>query len=365
MVLDPNSSYSSAYTPVPYFLGHVFYRIHPCLLTVRILNAIIFVLSVLIAYKLFFQVTKKAALTLAAFYALNPYLLRAGYLYLMSNYGILFALIGIYFYFYYKGNFQFWIAHISWLLAVLSMQWMLMIYVAIILYEFEQYILDKNKVKEFFKLFLIKMVSLMPAFYLFYLWQGLTHPNFHAHTLKSSLPHFDAVLAVLGFWFFFFIVQNIRKIKWQIFKTLIFITPILLMNLPMHSNNHGNNVITGIVSSLCEKVELISGFPYDISTGILVLLGAIGLILIWEETDNELKHFLYIASGLITAFSASVLLGASHIFIMIPFIIFALQRVIVQRKAIFNLLLIQSLTIVVVYNLYIIFLRPYGAYFVG
>ena len=91
-IVSADSDYSSAYTPLPYIIGKLFYRIKASLYTLRVVNGLVYFPTIFIAFKLFFQIDKMNAFALAALCSLNPYLLRAGYVYLMSNYGILFTL---------------------------------------------------------------------------------------------------------------------------------------------------------------------------------------------------------------------------------------------------------------------------------
>lgn len=73
-------------------------------------------------------------------------------------------------------------------------------------------LLLKKDYRSFTQLLVFKVISLLPMLYLFFIWHGLTHPNFHAHTLKASLPHLNAVIAIIGFWFFFFIIKILLKL---------------------------------------------------------------------------------------------------------------------------------------------------------
>ncbi len=363
-IIESNSKYSSAYTPLPYIISKPFYQLISSHFILRVLNTIIFGLTIFMVYKILKGANVREAELYTILISLNPYMLRAGYLFLMTNWGIFFSLTGIYFYFFSNSKHNLLIAHGFWLLAVLSMQWMLMVYVGIIIYEFEQFIIGKKDYRSFIQLLVFKVISLLPMLYLFIIWHGLTHPNFHVHTLATSLPHLNAILAIIGFWFFFFIIKNITKINWNAVKLLIFISPVLLINLPVHSNSHGYNVITGLVSSFCKKVEIVIGIPYSLSTGIFVILGFMGLFQLLEVNSKKNSYFLYITMGLITAFAVSSRLGASHIFVMIPFLILTLANYLNKSRLTFNLLMFQAFLITVIYNIYIIYVRSHGRSFI-
>jgi len=197
-------------------------------------------------------------------------------------------------------------------------------------------------------------------------WQGLTHTNFHSHTLASYIAHVDAVLSVMGFWFFLFIIAGIKKLNRKIVAGLIFLAPVLLLNLPKHAAKHGLFVITGIAGAFCKKTEQILQIPYSVSTAVLVLAGLLLLVMVWGDAGlNGLqKTMLYMVSGLFTAFAVSTQLGASHIFIAMLFVLFILAKKPVQNKKLLYGLLSQYFIISLIYNGYILFYRSHGGFFI-
>lgn len=95
-----------------------------------------------------------------------------------------------------------------------------------------------------------------------------------------------------------------------------------------------------------------------------MILGLIGLIQFLKVNGKMNSYFLYIAMGLITAFAVSSRLGASHIFVMIPFIILTLANYLNKSRWTFNLLIFQAFLITIIYNIYIIYVRSNGRLFI-
>jgi len=147
---------------------------------------------------------------------------------------------------------------------------------------------------------------------------------------------------------------------------LIFLFPVLLLNLPEYSEKHGLFFITGIVNAFCKKTEQILQLPYSMSMAVLVLAGLTLLVMLWNDDDLNgfQKTMIYMTSGLCTAFAVSTQLGASHIFVAMPFILLVLPKKLLQNKKLFYGLLFQYFIISIVYNGYIIFFRSHGVFFI-
>ena len=368
MIFDLDSNYSSAYPPLPYLLLKFFYKIHPSVFTIRIINFIVFVFCSVFFYYVIKIKKEKWSFPLTLLFVLNPYLIRASYVFYMINYGLLFALISLWFYFKVKNRYNLILSHLFLLCAVLSMQWMLMVVVGIWLFEFDKYVRKKYRKQEFIKRTLYKVIFLWPVFFLFWHWKGLTHPNFHAHVLKATIPHLSASLAVVGFWFIIPVISNIKSLSWNILKWLIFILPVVFLGQPQHSSPQGfprgPYTITGIVSTFCKKLEIMAHIPYTISTTFFTVSGIVLLIFLFKNIKDSDSISLYVSLGLIVSFTVSALLGASHIFILIPFILLALPLQL-WKKTTLELVIMQAFLISVVYNVYVIFYASSGLYFIN
>ena len=137
-IINSHSNYSSAYTPLPYLIGNIFYKIWPSLYMLRLLNWLVVLMSVFIFYKIASRIVPENKWESTLLFTANPYLLRASFIYVMFGYGLLFALIGIYLYFYAEMKYNYLLTNIFFGLAVLSMQWMLVLYPAFLLSELKK-----------------------------------------------------------------------------------------------------------------------------------------------------------------------------------------------------------------------------------
>lgn len=368
MLFNENSSYSSAYTPLPYIIGHGIYMIIPSLYVLRLLNWLVVLLTIFAFYMIMMNIVKEKSLELTLLFAANPYLITSSFYYLAYPYGILFALLGIYFYFYSTRKYHYFIAHIMWGLAVLCMQWLLMIYVGIMLFEIRERIKSNSRLTNIilFRSVITKAVSLIPILTIFYIWRGITHPNFQTHTMVSSLEHVCSVLAILGFVFFFYLIFSYKFFMNERIFYLLFLFPLLFLAQPQHSANHGITSITGIVSALMKKIEVVTSIPYPIGSCVLTIVGVMVLWLFIRGTRHKYEFVvLYIVLGLSTALAVSTRLGASHIFVtLLPFAIILTSRHLIERKYVVGLMIVQMYLITIVYLLYIINYRSEGVYFI-
>lgn len=369
MIVDGDSDYSSAYTPLPFVIGHVVYRVFPSLYALRLLNWLVVLSSIIVFYRLARMHSKDGAIELTLLYSLNPYLLRASFLYLMFGYGLVFTLLGLYFYF--KGGKakHYILAHLCWGLAVLSMQWMLVPFVAVGLFELGEYFAERKQILTKGSSLALrvgaKLTVLLPAFLVFYQWEGLTHPNFHTHTLHASFEHVNGVLSVLGFCFFLYVTYYCRRLSFNVLSYLIFTLPVLFLGLPQHAEGHGINNMTGVVSAFSRKLETILHLPYIVTTGLWVTAGLLFLHILLKENRNAIeKVSQYMVLGLMAAFAISTRLGASHVFILLPFTLLAVGKSL-AKKNIRYAMSIQWLVMTLAYVVYIIFWQSTGEFFVS
>lgn len=368
-IINEHSSYSSAYTPLPYIIGNVFYNIFPSLYTLRFINWLVVFISVFLFYNISVKVASKNRWELTLLYTANPYLLRASFMYLMFGYGILLALAGIYIYFYSSIKNAYLWTNICFLLAVLSMQWMLVLYAALVLNELDIAIRNEWKIKETLKRLFLPLITMIPAFLLFWQWHGLTHPNFHSHTLVASLAHVNSVLSVVGFTFLFYGIYKLHKLNYNQLRpiiVLLFLLPVLYFGHPQHASGHGLQNFTGVVSAFLKKIEILTGFPYAIGLTFFSTLGMIVLYLMLLGDKNRKGIFLLLViTGLLTAFTVNTLLGASHVFVAVPFLLLYSLRYISNHRIVLRLMEIQFYGMTIVYIIYIITFRAYGNYFVS
>lgn len=359
-IVDPHSNYSSAYMPLPYLIGNIFLRMFNSLLTLRILNYLIFLLMIYFFYLLVKKYSEDyLLLTLLAF--LNPYFLMSSFVYYMYNWGLLFALMGFYFYSVKKLNI---ITDLFLALAVLSQQWMLVLVLAIILHEWTLFLERKINIGYLIKSTMVKCVFLTPAVYLFIKWGGLTHPNFFSHFLRPSFEHLSAVLSHIGFIMFFPILVNFRSffIKKNIF--LLFLLPLFWLTIPAHVSLSGPYQISGYFSHMAMKINFYLNIPYKFTMFFFILPGLLFLISMLKKNENDgLRVLIYALFGLFTALVASVRLTTAHIYLCIPFLLLLFHSDIAKLKKLKILMLVQYLFISCLFIFYFVFFRSRGIMF--
>ncbi|MFH0736783.1 MAG: hypothetical protein V1773_18280 [bacterium] len=352
-IIESNSTYSSAYTPLPYVLGGVVCKINNSIVTLRILNYFIFLLLIYYLYKIAVQLNYNPWLFVLLIIS-NPYLLRSSFAYYMFNYGLLFSIICIYYYFFSKTKYKLIISHLFLGLAVLSQQWMLIIGFALFVNELTQYFKKILNKKQLINVVLYKLIFLFPASLLFYCWGGLTHPHFQMHGLQPTFEHLNAVLANFGFVGIFIVIYKIKDILNYKYIPLIFILPIVWFTIPIHSQVHGPGISTGVASQLSMQIQKYLFIPYQASMALLIVAGIILFVFILSKSESNFTCFIkYTILGFIVAFMSSVLLGASHIFISVPFLLIIFFPELNENKALGKIVFTQLYLIALFYIIYL------------
>jgi len=361
-IFSPGSAYSSAYPPLPYVFGNLAWRLNPSLRSLRLLNLAVF-LAVILIFRLIALKISASPGFLTLLFAMNPYLLKASFTYLMYNWGVLFALAGLYLYFFQPGRFL-PLAHLLLGMAVLSQQWLLAVVAAILLHEFVKLRRREIGCRAFSWRVLLKALFLLPAAFLFWSWRGLVHPNFASHSLHPTFEHLNAVLATLGLALAFLVAAHWRRIARSRPIALVFLLPLLWLAIPAHSQGHGLSVITGITSQLAVKGAVLLGAPYKVTMFAFILIGLASLFLLISPKKQDLQQVMnYSLLGLIAAFAASSRLAASHIFACLPFAWLALSDEIENMGWAKHAMIAQFIVITIVYSVYIVFFRSRGVMF--
>lgn len=356
-IVDPGSDYSSAYMPLPYLLGNVLLRLFDSLLALRILNFIVFLLAIFFFDRIALSMTKEhKQLTLLAF--LNPYLLFSSFVYYMYSWGVLFALLGLYFYLMRRSK---PVADIFLALAVLSQQWMVVVVAAIIIHEGTLVLERRLSLAQWGIGIARKTLFLLPAAAIFISWRGLTHPSFSSHGLHPSFEHLNIVLVNLGFMFVLVVLANFKSFLKTRYLPLIFLLPILYLSIPAFSSYNGINQINGFIANFADKVDKVVHIPFSwvlfpfIAAGLLLLV-----LLLKGRTFDDKDIFLFIVCGFIAAFVAHSRLASAHVYLSLPLVILFLQREILSQKWLPKAMFIQYLLIAAVYLIFTIFFRSHG-----
>jgi hypothetical protein len=354
-VLNPNSEYSSAYTPLPYFLGNAALKVFDSIISLRLLNYIVVLGLAFFIYRLAsIYTTLPKTITLIAM--ANPYILRSAFLYHLSSYGLLLIVIGLYVLFASNNRYKYAIVHFFWASAILAQQWMLIIIPAHFLYELMSKQFHDGQhfsIKRMAKSLSAKILAIGPYIVLVFFWSGFTHPNFQAHSVQVSMEHLTGVLANWGFLIGVIVLFSLRT-KWKYhYFLLIYALPVLFLSAPVHAAKHGLYQITGIPVQIATQIERYLYVPYEITVAILALLGLMACLMILQEKTTDLK--LLLASTLIgffVVFSISAKLGSSHIFVSAPFLMLYFADEILKNKTVTRLIIIQHFTLAVTYIIY-------------
>jgi len=356
VMFSSGSNYSSAYPPLPYLFGKFALRIHPSLESLRLMNLAIFLVTICVFRLIAIRISDSPNF-LTLLFALNPYLIKASFTYLMYNWGILFALAGLYTHFFKSSRFL-PLSHLMLGLAVLSQQWLLAVVAAILLYEIMALSREEISIGVFVNRVLLKVLFLLPAALLFWNWSGLVHPNFATHSLHPTFEHLNAVLATLGLALGIIVATQLRRIVRLHYIPLIFLLPLLWLAIPSHSIMHGPSVMPGITTQLAVKIAVFSGIPYKITMFVFIMAGLASLCLLLSRKRQNLQQVLVFALlGFIVAFTVSSRLAASHIFICLPFAWLALSDDIKGMGRAKYVLISQFFLLSAVYWIYIVFFR--------
>lgn len=360
--INPGSDYNSAYPPLPYFVANLFLRINSSLIILRFLNFAIFLLAVWFFYQLAKKLTKDH-LVLTLLFFLNPYLLKASYMFLLYNWGLLFMLIALNVYFP-QGKWRHWSGDFFMLLAVLCQQWMLVVVLALLLYRLDLYLRKQITLGLLMKSFTGKFFVFLPALLLFYKWGGLTHPNFASHALHPTFEHLSGILANVGLLMLIVVLANFKTIFKKSNVLPLLPLPLLWLAIPRHSIGQGPQEISGVVSQLATKADVLLHMPYALTMFLFIVAGYLLLLLILQNHKEGLpKFFLYAVLGFFIAFVASARLAASHIYISLPLLLLLLRGEIEEMRAGKIWLIAQFFSFSVVYIVYITFFRSQGISF--
>ena len=343
--------------PLPYLLGNLLLRIFDSLIALRIMNFIVFLLAIFFFDRIARSMTEEhEQLTLLAF--LNPYLLFSSFVYYMYSWGVLFALVGLYFYLVRRLKPA---ADIFLALAVLSQQWMVVIVAAVIIHEGIQVLERKLSLAQWGIGIARKAVILLPAAAIFISWRGLTHPSFSSHGLHPSFEHLNIVLVNLGFMFFLVVLAHFRHFLKTRYIPLLFLFPLLYLSIPAYSSYNGINNINGFIANFADKVDKMLHIPFGWVLFPFIILGILLLaLMLTDKTRDEKITFLFIIYGFSAAFVVHSRLSSAHVFVMLPFILLFLSKEIQSRKWLSKAMIFQFLLISLAYVIFTVFFKSQG-----
>ena len=361
-VLDAQSDYASAYTPLPYVIGKFVFKISGTLTAVRMLNFLVFLAAVYCFFTLARKISSDHWILTFLFF-LNPYFLRAAYMFYLTTWGVLFALLAMNEIVAGKEAGH-WRGDLFLGLAVLCQQWMLVLVLALLVVQLEAVVAGIMPAADWIKSMLCKMIMLAPALLLFYTWRGLTHPNFNSHSLHPTFEHVNGVLANVGLVMLCVVLADARNIFKKSDVLLLFPLPVLWLAIPSHTPGYGPHEISGVVSQLATQVQALAHVPYKLTMFFFIIAGYRLLLLLLGKRGSSTQGFLrYAVLGFFIAFSLSSRLAASHIFISLPWILLLFHREIAGMKKLKTVMIGQYFLLSVAYIFYITFFRSRGISF--
>ncbi len=360
-ITEADSDYSSAYPPLPYLTGAWLMRHVSGLWALRLSNLLIAVLTAAAFWRLARSLSPLyPALTLA--FIANPYFLRSACFYFMFNWGLLFALSAAAVLLKpATAGWKYWLGHVSIGLAVLSMQWMLVLAFAVALIEGKQIYGQTHAIKPLVRWLAANLLPLLPAAWLFYRWQGLVHPNFAYHALQPSAFNATMILAVAGFLFWPWLISNFPRLSWPSVRLALFLLPLLALSLPQYSTWQLPGFFAGLESTFLHVLERFSGIPYAVGLMVLAVGGLLTTLAMWQRIRvGNVEVILLTCILWLAALLSSTTLSSSHIYQLLPWLLLLLADNLERDRAALLRLNITFFLLSLGYLAYLIFAKSHG-----
>jgi len=361
MITEADSDYSSAYPPLPYVSGAWLARQVSGLWALRLSNLLIALLTAVAFWRLARSLSPiYPALTLA--FIANPYFLRSACFYFMFNWGLLFAFAaaavllrpGV-------AGWKYWLGHVCIGLAVLSMQWMLVLAFAVAVVEGKQICRQPLAIKPLVRWLAANLLPLLPAAWLFYRWQGLVHPNFAYHALQPSAFNATMILAVAGFLFWPWLISNFPRLSWPTVRLALFLLPLLALSLPQYSTRQLPGFFAGLESTFLHVLERLSGIPYAVGLLVLAVAGILIIKAMWQKIRvGNLEVILLTCILWLAALLSSAVLSSSHIYQLLPWLLLLLADNLDRDRPALLRLNIAFFLLSLGYLAYLIFAKSHG-----
>lgn len=362
--------YNAANTPMPYYFVAAFYKIlilpfysgdeFPYLLKfARCTNIIVLLLFSFLLRKYLFQknLSTLYSVIVICFY---PYLLKTGFVYYQSIYGLFF--FGLYLiYFEKEGNKSWFFSGLFLTCAILSQQFYLAMIPSKPLYHLFQKYKKSNSLRKILtsdSLLLNSFLYFLPlifVFILFFAWSGLTHPNFRFHTVVFSPTNITAMLAIVGFTFSPFFLFQLKKINYK--RLLVQCCMAILLTIffsPKWSQGSEPGEISGITF---HTLEFIGEFSIVIKTFAQFLLTVVGIDVIVESVKTSKIKLVLIVVIFFCAFTFNAILSERHLLPLIVTMYILLLPRLSEKQ-----LMVWSLLQITIGSIYYYYLFAYNNY---
>jgi hypothetical protein len=363
-----SDNYSAANPPLPYlftFIPHKIIGIPPSIITARIITALFSFLTLIIAYKIFLLLQSDYPLIKTLIILFYPYFLKPSFTFYMAVYGLLFFLAAYYILQKDKKNpFLVLTAGICAAAAILSQQFYLIILVPFMIYLIYERD-DLHKIKNIFTRRNILMVSLffLPVLLftlpIFFLWGGLTHPNYSFHRISPDITNLTSILISFGGFLLPVSLINYRYLKSKIHLVFIAAAVVLVVFFyPEWSIKAGDGEITGMSFNF---IEIVGGVSFLLGLILKVSLVFSGIFIIYLTAmllKMNVKIFLLGITIMImcAGFVFNEFLAERH---LLPLIVtlYIVHLSYINRKSILYLWLGMQGTIGIIYFYYYLFIQ--------
>ncbi|MEO6316836.1 MAG: hypothetical protein ABIU63_06180 [Chitinophagaceae bacterium] len=313
-----NKSYSAANTPLPYIIVAWISKVFgPGIVLARIVTAVFSFLTFLAGLKILTR------LQVPPFYSLillfYPYFFLNSFVFYAINFGLFFCLVALLLLQHPGKNYRFDLgAGISITLAVLCQQFYLMLLAAVLLVRLWQYFQERDNpgALQYFLIssFLLGLPALIPLA-IFYRWGGLVHPNFNVHKLSFFATALTGMLIVIGFYFWPFVLQSVKKLPlWLVGAALAAGAVLSIVFKPAYNDFNGPGIFNGIVYHL---INIVARKMVWAGSAIMILFSAIGLLLFYKLAvmkKTDFNRMLFTACLFLTAaYTMNAIIGERHL----------------------------------------------------
>lgn len=317
-----NEKYSAANTPLPYIIVATLAKFFgPSLALARITTALISFFTLLLVVKLLDF--RKVPHSQSIGFLFLPYFFVNAFVFYAVNYGLFFLVMGM----------NFWkdsliiaskrkelLAGIFFSLAVLCQQFYVLAPIGIVVYKLIRLIAQKGYTnrkligRELAAASLLTIPLLIP-FLLFFTWGGITHPNFSSHSLGFYPTTIVAVLFVLGFYFFPYLLLSAKRISVkEAIAAICVAVPLVWKFSPEFSEFQGPGKFTGLVFHL---ITLFGKIHYSLVPLVMSVLVGAGLLVMVRLIQNLHTVFEYtialIAGLLFLSYCVNTQIGERHL----------------------------------------------------
>jgi hypothetical protein len=330
-----NSQYSAANTPLPYIIvASLAKLVSPSLVLARIVTGVLSFFTLLLAMRL---LNRQGANPYSVFVLLfYPYFFVNSFVFYAVNYGLFFALLGLLALdneqtqtldnvHTEKGYGRDFLAGICLSLAVLCQQFYLVVPVAIALSRTLLTLRRAPLLPALTRTTIANIILMLPLsapVFIFIRWHGLTHPNFHVHTLAFVPSTVTAILFVTGFCFIPYLVQSYNSITGRN-KFLALVAAILLVTLfrPVFSNFQGPGLFTGITYHLMMISGKIGPWLTTLEMAGLTFCGILVLFALFRSLASAWDYTLFVICLFLAAtYTVNTEIGERHLLALIIFL---------------------------------------------